>query len=51
VVWSETALRAELATLLEQGLSRREAARTLAERSGHSKRQLYGLLHQETADS
>lgn len=50
-VWSETDLRAELATLLEQGLSRREAARTLAERSGQSKRHLYGLLHQERADS
>ena len=50
-VWSETALRAELATLLAQGMSRREAARTLAERSGHSKRVLYGWLHQETADS
>lgn len=50
-VWNETALRAELAALLAQGLSRREAARTLAERSGHSKRALYGLLHQETADS
>jgi 16S rRNA (cytidine1402-2'-O)-methyltransferase len=51
VVWSEPELRAELAALLAQGLSRREAARTLAERSGHSKRALYGLLHQETADS
>lgn len=50
-IWSETALRAELEALLAQGLSRREAARTLAERSGHSKRELYGLLHQEAADS
>jgi 16S rRNA (cytidine1402-2'-O)-methyltransferase len=50
-VWSETELRSELAALLAQGLSRREAARTLAERSGHSKRELYGLLHQEAADS
>jgi 16S rRNA (cytidine1402-2'-O)-methyltransferase len=50
-VWNETELRSELAALLAQGLSRREAARTLAERSGHSKRELYGLLHQEAADS
>jgi 16S rRNA (cytidine1402-2'-O)-methyltransferase len=50
-VWTEAELRAELATLLDQGMSRREAARALAERSGHSKRELYGYLHQETADS
>lgn len=51
VVWSDAALRDELSALLAQGLSRREAARTLADRIGHSKRALYGLLHQETADS
>jgi 16S rRNA (cytidine1402-2'-O)-methyltransferase len=39
------ALRAELEALLADGLSRREAARTLAERSGHSRRELYALLH------
>lgn len=43
--WSEAALREQLAELLAQGLSRREAARTLAERSHHSKREIYALLH------
>ncbi|MBM5801269.1 MAG: 16S rRNA (cytidine(1402)-2'-O)-methyltransferase [Cyanobacteria bacterium K_DeepCast_35m_m2_023] len=43
--WTQAALQAELAALLAQGLSRREAARTLAEQSGHSKRELYALLH------
>jgi 16S rRNA (cytidine1402-2'-O)-methyltransferase len=32
------------------GLSNREAARTLAERSGHSRRDLYALLHREPSD-
>ena len=49
--WSEAELRTELETLLAQGLSRREAARTLAERSGHSKRELYALLHNEPGDT
>ncbi|MBM5809824.1 MAG: 16S rRNA (cytidine(1402)-2'-O)-methyltransferase, partial [Cyanobacteria bacterium M_surface_9_m1_291] len=39
--WSRDDLRAALSALLAQGLSRREAARSLAERSGHSKRELY----------
>ena len=43
--WSEAELRSGLEELMAQGLSRREAARTLAERSGHSKRELYALLH------
>jgi 16S rRNA (cytidine1402-2'-O)-methyltransferase len=46
--WDEERLRAELEQLVEGGLSRREAARSLAERSGHSRRQLYALLHSET---
>ncbi|MEB3172362.1 MAG: 16S rRNA (cytidine(1402)-2'-O)-methyltransferase [Cyanobacteriota bacterium] len=47
--WDGAALRAELDALLEKGLSRREAARTLAERSGHRKRELYALLHEDNA--
>ena len=43
--WSEADLRQSLTALMDQGLSRREAARRLAERSGHSKRELYALLH------
>jgi len=43
--WNPDALRQELASLVAGGLSRREAARTLAERSGHSRRELYALLH------
>jgi len=46
--WDPTQLRSELDSLLEQGLSRREAARHLAERSGHSKRELYALLHTDS---
>lgn len=43
--WDPIALGQELAHLVAGGLSRREAARTLAERSGHSRRALYALLH------
>ena len=43
--WSEAELRTGLEELVAQGLSRREAARTLAERCGRSKRELYALLH------
>ena len=45
--WDPIALGQELAHLVAGGLSRREAARTLAERSGHSRRELYALLHAE----
>ncbi|KMM16764.1 16S rRNA (cytidine(1402)-2'-O)-methyltransferase [Synechococcus sp. GFB01] len=45
--WDEVRLRAELEQLVREGLSRREATRSLAERSGHSRRQLYALLHSE----
>jgi 16S rRNA (cytidine1402-2'-O)-methyltransferase len=48
--WNEDALRAQLQALMEQGLSRKDAARELAERSGHSRRQLYALLHAAAAD-
>jgi 16S rRNA (cytidine1402-2'-O)-methyltransferase len=49
-VWDETALRDALAELVQGGLSNREAARSLAISSGHSRRALYSLLHQEPAD-
>jgi 16S rRNA (cytidine1402-2'-O)-methyltransferase len=45
--WNEVALRAALHDLVDAGLSKPEAARSLAERSGHSRRLLYGLLHQQ----
>ncbi|MFM7267442.1 MAG: 16S rRNA (cytidine(1402)-2'-O)-methyltransferase [Cyanobium sp.] len=44
--WDPEALRIELETLVAAGSSRREAARIVAERSGHSRRELYALLHQ-----
>ncbi len=44
--WDESSLRRELAALIAGGLSNKDAARTLAERSGHSRRELYALLHQ-----
>ncbi|MDM7954484.1 MAG: 16S rRNA (cytidine(1402)-2'-O)-methyltransferase [Cyanobium sp. CZS 25K] len=49
-VWDEAALRGALQELVRGGLSKREAARSLAEGSGHSRRALYALLHQEPAD-
>ena len=45
-VWDEPALRQELERLRQEGLSSQEAARQLAERSGHRRRDLYALLHQ-----
>jgi 16S rRNA (cytidine1402-2'-O)-methyltransferase len=44
--WDGEALRAELERLVAAGLSSRDAARELAERSGHSRRALYALLHE-----
>ena len=43
--WDAAELRAELEALLASGLGSKEAARQLAERSGHSTRELYALLH------
>nr|WP_228008812.1 16S rRNA (cytidine(1402)-2'-O)-methyltransferase [Cyanobium sp. LEGE 06113] len=43
--WDEAALLQELEALVAGGLSGRDAARNLAERSGHSRRDLYALLH------
>ena len=36
-----------LQALLEQGLSRNEAARQLAQQTGLAKRELYALLHHQ----
>jgi 16S rRNA (cytidine1402-2'-O)-methyltransferase len=44
--WEEEELRQRLQDLLAEGYSPRDAARALAERSGHSRRALYALLHQ-----
>ncbi len=46
--WDEEALRQELERLRQEGLSSQEAARQLAQRSGHRRRDLYALLHQST---
>jgi len=43
--WDSAQLRAELEALVASGLSSKDAARELAARSGHSKRELYALLH------
>lgn len=45
--WDEGQLRSELQGLVASGLSSKDAARQLAERSGHSKRALYALLHSQ----
>jgi 16S rRNA (cytidine1402-2'-O)-methyltransferase len=44
--WDGASLRAELQELVAAGLGSKEATRQLAERSGHSARELYALLHQ-----
>jgi len=43
--WDGGALLRQLEALVAGGLSRREAARSLAASSGHSRRALYALLH------
>jgi 16S rRNA (cytidine1402-2'-O)-methyltransferase len=48
--WDEGQLRGELQGLVASGLSSKDAARQLAERSGHSKRALYALLHSQPDD-
>lgn len=50
-VWDAPALRQELERLRGQGLSSQEAARQLAERSGHRRRDLYALLHQPPGEA
>ncbi len=49
-IWDEPSLRQQLAELVADGLSNREAARQLAQSSGHAKRDLYALLHRQAAD-
>ena len=44
-IWDPEALRQELQELVEGGMGSKEAAKALAERSGHNKRELYALLH------
>ena len=44
---SEAQLLEQLQALLEQGLSRNEAARQLAQQTGLAKRELYALLHHQ----
>jgi len=43
--WDHDALRAQLQELQAGGLSASDAARELASSSGHSRRELYALLH------
>ena len=43
--WDDDALRTQLQELQAGGLSASDAARELASRSGHSRRELYALLH------
>ena len=47
--WDAVSLTAELQALQEAGHSSNAAAKLLAERTGHSKRELYALLHQESS--
>ena len=46
LAWDAAALSAELQALQAAGHSSNGAAKLLAERTGHSKRELYALLHQ-----
>lgn len=48
--WDGASLRAGLEQLLASGFSRKDAARELAERTGHSRRALYALLHDGAPD-
>ena len=48
---SDAELRQQLDALLEQGLSRNEAARQLAQQTGLAKRELYALLHHQEEPS
>ena len=47
LAWDSAALSTELQALQSAGHSSNAAAKLLAERTGHSKRELYALLHQE----
>lgn len=46
VLWEEGTLRRQLLALIDGGLTRSEACRQLAARSGQGRRALYALLHQ-----
>lgn len=46
-VWDGEALRGQLEGLQAEGLGAAEAARLLAERTGHRRRDLYALLHRD----
>ena len=48
--WDANHLHRELVALMASGLSRKDAARHLAERTGHSRRELYALLHEAAAE-
>jgi len=45
LAWEPLALKQELEGLVAEGLSATDAARQLAQRTGHPKRDLYALLH------
>ena len=49
-LWDPEALRLELQALVQGGMSSKDAAKTLAESSGHSRRELYALLHGSAAN-
>lgn len=49
--WDEASLRSDLEQLVASGMSRPEAARSLARTSGHSRRALYALLHESDSHS
>jgi 16S rRNA (cytidine1402-2'-O)-methyltransferase len=48
-VWDEGSLRLQLEQLIAAGHSRKDAARVLAESTGHNRRALYALLHGDSA--
>ena len=48
--WDPQSLRQALDALVAEGMSSLEAAKSLAESSGHSKRELYALLHTREPD-
>ncbi len=50
LAWEPLALKQELEGLVAEGLSANDAARQLAQRTGHPKRDLYALLHSGKLD-
>lgn len=49
--WEPETLRQAMEALIEEGLSSREAAQQLAERTGHPRRALYNLLHHSSGNT